>query len=91
MELLGCTKLLIPAVNCPWIDNVTINWPGESKMCEISGYFMQRPDYGIIKLTVDDQELTKGLEFSLAISEELQGKTYEASLMSEIEPRNTGR
>ena len=87
----GCIQPLIPAVNCPWIDNVSINWPGESKMCEISGYFMQKPDYGIIKLTVDGQELAKGLEFSITISEELQSKTYETSLTSEIEPRNTGR
>ena len=86
-----CSKYLIPAVNCPWIDNVAINWPGESRMCEISGYFTKKPDYGIIKLTVDGQELTKGLEFSVAISEKLQDKTYEASLTSEIEPRNTGR
>ncbi|MCK4463947.1 MAG: hypothetical protein KAU58_06515, partial [Candidatus Omnitrophica bacterium] len=86
-----CSKYLIPAVNCPSIDNVAINWPGESRMCEISGYFMQKPDYGIIKLIVDGQELAKGLEFSITISEELQGKDYETSLISEIEPRNTGR
>ncbi len=73
------------------MDNVAIDWPGEAKMCDISGYFAQKPDYGIIKLTVDGQELTKGLEFNLTVSETLQSETYEASLTSEIEPRNTGR
>lgn len=77
--------------NYPAIDNVAINWPGASTMCEVSGYFTKKPDYGIIKLTVDGQGVTKGLEFSISLSEELQGKTYETSLTSEIEPRNTGR
>ena len=86
-----CGKSLIPAVTPPWMDNVAIDWPGEAKMCDISGYFAQKPDYGIIKLTVDGKELTKGLEFNLTVSETLQSETYEASLTSEIEPRNTGR
>ncbi|UCD55107.1 MAG: prepilin-type N-terminal cleavage/methylation domain-containing protein [Candidatus Omnitrophota bacterium] len=86
-----CGKYLIPAVNPPWIDNVAIDWPGEANMCGISGYFAQKPDYGIIRLTVDGQELTKGLEFNVTLSETFQEKTCEASLTAEVEPRNTGR
>jgi len=78
--------------NYPWIDDVTINWPGESILCRIGGYFIRKPDYGIIKLTIDDRDLTKGLEFSIALSKDiLPGETYETSLVADVEPRNTGR
>ena len=60
-------------------------------MCDISGYFAQKSDYGIIKLTIDGRELTKGLEFNVTVSELLQDEPYEASLTVEVEPRNTGR
>ena len=80
-----------PYDDLPWIDDVTIDWPGEAKMCDISGYFTQKPNYGIIKLTVDGEELTKGLEFSITVSEDFQGETYEAFGSTEAEPRNTGR
>ena len=80
-----------PYTDFPWIDNVTIDWPGEAKMCDISGYFTKKPSYGIAKLTVDGQELSKGLDFDVTVYDYFQGETYEASLVSEIEPRNTGR
>jgi len=75
----------------PWIDNVTIDWPGEAKICDISGYFTQKPNYGIIRITVDGQELTKGLYTSITVYDIFQGDTYEVSLSVETEPRNTGR
>ena len=77
--------------NYPWIDNVTIDWPGQAKLCEISGYFTQAPDYGKIKLTVDGHELIKGLKFSITVYEDFRGDTYEDSLTAEVEPRNTGK
>jgi len=80
-----------PYSDFPWIDNVIIDWPGESKLCQISGYFTQKPDYGIIKLTVDGQDLTKGLEFTVTVQEEFRSETYEATLTSEVEPRNSGK
>lgn len=80
-----------PYADYPWVDNVTIDWPGEPKICDISGYFTQKPDYGVIELTVDGQELTKGLEFKVMVYEDFQDKRYETSLTSEVKPRNTGR
>ena len=80
-----------PYSEYPWIDDVSIDWPGAEKMCDISGYFTKKPDYGIIKLTVDDQELIKSMGFTVSVSENLQGKEYEASLKVEIDPRNTGK
>jgi len=77
--------------NYPWIDNVLINWPGESPGYKVSVYFTQKPDYGIIKLTVDGKDFTKGLEFEISVSETSADKTYENSLQTEVEPRNTGR
>ena len=75
----------------PWIDNVAIDWPGEARMCEISGYFTEKANYGIIKLLVDGEELTKGLETSLTVSDDFQGEAQEASLTVEVEPLNTGK
>lgn len=80
-----------PYTDFPWIDNVTIDWPGNEQMCEISAYFTKAADYGIIKLTVDGEELTKGLKFKVAVSEDFKETTYSATLTTEVEPRNTGR
>ncbi|MFH1594144.1 MAG: hypothetical protein ABID09_05570 [Candidatus Omnitrophota bacterium] len=74
----------------PSIDNVAIDWPGPETSCEISGYFTQKSSYGIIKLTVDGDELTKGFEFDATTYENMQGVKYSTSLVTEIEPRNTG-
>ncbi|MBL7158036.1 MAG: hypothetical protein ISS91_00795, partial [Candidatus Omnitrophica bacterium] len=84
-------EFLVPGIYCPWIDNVKIKWPGSTMMCDISGYFAQKPDYGIIKLTVDGEELLKGLELRMTVSEDFQGKTYESFIATEVEPRNTAK
>jgi len=80
-----------PYTAFPWIDNVTIRWPGETKVCDISGYFTRQSDYGIFKLLVDDKELVKGLEYEVSVYDTFQHQTIEASLKSEAEPRNTGK
>ena len=80
-----------PYTEYPWIDNICIDWPGESKICDISGYFTQKSNYGIIKVTIDGQELTKGIEFDIALHEDFQGETYDLSMATEVEPRNTGK
>lgn len=86
-----CGEELIPAVSCPWVDDVTIDWPGPTRMCDISGYFAMKDDYGIINLTVDGNDLIKGFGFSLTISDVVQGVSYEESLTAEVKPRNTGK
>ncbi|MCQ9207621.1 MAG: hypothetical protein NG740_07065 [Omnitrophica bacterium] len=87
---INTAEWLLPAVSTPWIDDVTIDWPGPARVCDVSGYFMKKPNYGIIKLTVDGNDLIKGYEFDLTLSEDVRGKIYGESLAVEIEPRNTG-
>jgi len=86
-----CGKFLIPAADCPWVDNMTATWPGASKMCDVSGYFAQKPNYGIIKLTVDGNDLIKGLGLTLEVVEDFQDDQIEVALTVEVEPRNTGK
>jgi hypothetical protein len=88
-----CSLYLVPAINSPEVDNITVDWPGGTQLCEVSGYFTQKPDYGIIKLTVDGQGFTKGLDIAVTITNTFpsMAKTYETSLITSAEPRNTGR
>ncbi|MDD5439506.1 MAG: hypothetical protein PHS37_04905 [Candidatus Omnitrophica bacterium] len=93
----GCSRFLIPSASiatgnyCPWIDNVTIDWPGSDKICEISGYLRQAPNYGIISLSVDGVPLTKTIRVGVQVQETLQGKTYDAQLTQDMVLRNTGK
>jgi hypothetical protein len=84
----SCGKYLVPELLCPWIDDVSIDWPGQEKLCEISGYFTQKPDYGVIKLTVDGVDLLKGLGFEVTVEDNIQGVALEESFSTEVEPRN---
>ena len=87
----ACGKYLIPGVSAPWVDNIKVTWPGETKMCDISGYFAQDADYGIIKLLVDGNDLMKGIEFDVTVYEDFQGLDYKTGMKTEVEPRNTGK
>ena len=60
-------------------------------MCDVSGYFAQKPNYGIIKLTVDGNDLIKGLGLTLEVVEDFQDDQIEVALTVEVEPRNTGK
>ena len=80
-----CGNFLVPLVTLladpyPWLDNVTIDFPGENKICEISGNFIKDSDYGIISLSVDGQALNKSLSFSLSAKESILSKEYENSI-----------
>ena len=86
-----CAKLLVPGTNAPWMDNILATWPGNSRMCDVSGYFAQDSDYGVIKLLVDGEELTKGIEFEIAVYDDSQDTSYETSIIVEVNPRNTGK
>lgn len=76
---------------CPWIDNVTIDFPGENKVYEISGYMLQNSNYGIFSLSIDGQPLSKGLEVELSASETVLNKSYQDSINFAVESRNTGK
>ncbi|MDD4202032.1 MAG: hypothetical protein PHQ52_01015 [Candidatus Omnitrophica bacterium] len=91
-----CSEALVPRISvtnnyCPWIDNVTIDFPGENKVCEISSYVIQDNDYGIISLAIDGQDLKKGLEVSLSASEQILGQMYSDNITFSVEARNTGK
>jgi len=86
-----CSKYLVPAIDASWVDNLMVTWQGEERMCDISGFFAQKPDYGIIKLTIDGNDIVKGWEFTATVYEDFQAKSYQASLGVEVEPRNTGK
>ena len=74
------------------LKSLTISWPGETRTVDISGYFTQRPDYGIFSVKVDGQTLTKAVEIASEISEKVSAdKTITKSLTAEVEPRNTGK
>jgi hypothetical protein len=80
-----------PYTTFPTVDNVQITWPGQSAFVEVGGYYTKKPSYGIFKVLVDGQSLTKRLEIKLTSSQTYRGTTYTSSLNSEEEPRNTGR
>lgn len=80
-----------PYTSYPWIDDVTLDWPGETKMCDISCYFTKKSNYGIVSLTVDGDTPTKAYEFKATVYKYIDSTKYENSLTAEIEPRNTGK
>lgn len=86
-----CGKYLIPTIVCPYLDNVKIDWPGETHICDISAVMTQNSDYGLVKVTVDGNDLIKGMQFNLTVYEDFLGVRYEESLTSETEPKNTGK
>ena len=86
-----CAKFLVPGTDTPWVDNILATWPGNSRMCDVSGYFAQDSDYGVIKLLVDGEELTKGIEFEIVVCDDSQDTLYETSIIAEVNPRNTGK
>ena len=87
-----CALPLRPVVSgFPWLDNVEIDWPGETHVCDIGAYMTKDSDYGIIKVSIDDTDLVKGLEFTITLSDDVLSTTYEHTLSAEVEPRNTGQ
>ncbi len=75
----------------PKIDNCIIDWPGDTALVDISGYFSKGPQYGIFKLVVDGVQLVKGVEIYLAASQNYLGTTYNSALEAEVSPRNSGK
>lgn len=85
-----CNEELTPACDTPGLDNVTIDWPGAARVCDISGFFTRDPNYGIITLTVDGLDLTRGLEFDMNLSGNFRGGEITEEHRVEAIPRNTG-
>lgn len=77
--------------NYPKIDNVKIDWPGDTALVEVSGVYTKRPNYGIFKVQIDGSDPVKALEFQLSSSMTVKGKTFNLTLKSEERPGNTGK
>jgi hypothetical protein len=79
----------------PKLKDVTIRWPGDETLVNISGTLTKGPDYGIYELTVDGQELKTGLNVDLEIFKDVRGfkgtRRVTSELTAEVVPRNTGR
>lgn len=80
-----------PFIDFPWIDDVSIQWPGDAALVELSGTYTKRPDYGMFKVLVDGVETVQALQINVEASEDYRGATYDFSLNAEIKPRNTGK
>lgn len=80
-----------PYVAYPALDNVKIDWPGQTALVEISGAYTKRPSYGQFKVQVDGSGLVKALELKLTATGTQRGKTVSYSLNTEQDPMNSGR
>ena len=74
------------------LNNVTIDWPGDTRIVEVSGYYTLKPDYGMFTISIDGESLTKGLQVSLQADREIDpDRIADTSLSTEVECRNTDR
>lgn len=85
------SEYLVTGLYSTWLDDVTIDWPGDDKICVVSGYIARKDDYGQAKVTIDGRDIIKVLGVDLGVSEEFQDKQISETLSLEVEPRNTGR
>ena len=88
---LAKTSQYATTADYPWLDNVAIDWPGETLKCKVTGYFTKREDYGQIKLLVDGQELIKELEFDVTVYDTFHAGTCEARSTVEVQIKNTDK
>jgi hypothetical protein len=81
--------------NTPKLRSLTIRWPGESRVIDISGNFTKGPDYGVVEVAQSGgQGILAGVLVNLEVFEDLRafGSTQRvtSALSAEIRPRNTG-
>lgn len=84
-------EYLVTGIYSAWVDDVEIDWPGEDKVCLISGYVAKRNDYGQAKITIDGQDLVKTLSIQVGVLKEVQDREIREESVIEVEPRNTGK
>lgn len=80
-----------PYYETPQLKRNSIRWEGEETLIDIGGYFTQNGNYGIIKLLVDGQELSKSVELQIELSETYMDKEQESFISAEIQPRNVSQ
>ena len=74
-----------------WIDDVEIDWPGDERLCTITGYIARKNSYGQAKVVIDGEDLVKILSVHVKTSADVQGRTIEEENYVEVQPRNTGK
>ncbi len=82
--------------NSPNLKKVAVRWPGESRIVDLAAMATTGPDYGIWEVKVDGKSPVKGVTVDLTIYKDVPafgGKSTRltSSMVTEIEPRNTGR
>ncbi len=87
----GSGELYTTDIYSTWIDDVEIDWPGEERLCAITGYIARKSSYGQAEVTVDGLYLLKILSMYIKVSDVVQDKTVVEENFIEIEPRNTGK
>ena len=78
----------------PKLRDLSIQWPGATRMVDVGGIFVNGPEYGQFEASVDGQPLSSPLRVKLQLREELRGfnkttKTVYAESAFELTPRNT--
>lgn len=80
-----------PYTAFPSIDNVSIDWPGQTTFVTIGGKFTRGPDYGTFQVLVDDTALVKAMTVSLSAETQYRGQAYTESITAEVKAKNTGK
>ena len=74
-----------------WVDDVEIDWPGQERICAVSGYVAKKNSYGRAEVTIDGAALLKVLSIYISTTKETRDKVISAENTIEVEPRNTGK
>jgi Tfp pilus assembly protein PilE len=74
-----------------WMDDVAIDWPGDDRICVISGYVARNNSYGKAKVTIDDMDIVKVLGIDMKVKDTFQNKNITEEMSLEVEPKNTGK
>ena len=80
----------------PKLRDVTIRWPGATRVVDVGGVFVNGPGYGQFEATIDGQPLSSPLRVTLTLQEDVSGmnnvlKTVYSTSVFELSPRNTGK
>ena len=83
-------------IRAPKLRDIAIQWPGETRMVDIGGSFINGPDCGQFEATVDGQALVSPLRVSIELLETVHGfnntrETLTSRAAFELYPRNNKR
>jgi hypothetical protein len=84
-------EYMITGAYSTWLDDVEIDWPGDERVCVISGYIARDTNMAQCKVSVDGQDLVKTLNVYLKFITDVQGRAVTEEGSVEVAPRNTGR